>query len=115
MSSEFETYWIVDDVKITSYTAVKKFVNNGKTAIEVSAERQQAAADKRKRLARENAIKDAEIRMAAEQRAHERSPEGQQEAARRTALENPGGIVSGGVNIFDELDSFSPSHTNVLR
>ena len=113
--TEFKTYWIVDGVKHTNFQIVEKLVQGDKIAIEVPAERQQAAADERKRRAKANAIRDAEIREAAEQRAHERSPEGQREAAIRTALENPGGVVTSGVGGCAELDAFLPNKTSLLR
>lgn len=113
--TEFKTYWIVDGVKHTNFQIVKKLVQGDKIAIEISAESQQAAENERKRRAKANAIRDAEIREAAEQRAHEQSPEGQREAAIRTALENPGGIVSSGDNPLAELDAFGPAKTSVFR
>ena len=112
---EFKTYWIVDDTKVNSYDIMRKHVLAGATAIEITASSQQVAANERKRRARENAIKDAEIRTAAAQRAHERSLEGMREEAVRTAGRNPGGIVSGGSAPFDELDGFGPKKTNLLR
>ncbi len=112
---EFKTYWIVDDIKVNSYNIMRKRVLAGATAIEVTAASQEVAANERKRHARENAAKDAEIRRAAAQRAHERSPEGMRQAAIRTAATHPGGIVSAGVNIFEDLDAFGPKKTNCLQ
>ena len=112
---EFKTYWIIDGIKVNSYNIMRKRVLAGATAIEVTAASQEVAANERKRKARENAIKDAEIRRAAAQREHGRSPEGMREEAVRTAGRNPGGIVSGGSAPFDELDGFGPKKTNLLR
>lgn len=112
---KYRTYWIVDGVKVASYQTMKRRVLKGTTAIEVSATRQQIADQNHKARAKANAIIDEEIRKAAAQRAHEQSPEGQQEAARRTAIENPGGIVSGGMSPLAELDAFGPAKTNLLR
>ncbi len=113
--SDFNTYWLVDGIKVNSYDIMRKRVLAGATAIEVTAASQEVAANERKRRARDNANKDAEIRRAAAQREHERSPEGMQEAAIRTASRNPGGIVSGGADQFGELESFGPKNTNLLR
>lgn len=115
LNSEFKTFWLVGGAKVTNYQTMQRRVMAGETAIEVSGERQQAAAEERKSIAKANAIKDAEISKAAAERAHERSPEGLQQAARLTALQNPGGIVSGGMNPMAELDQYSPASTNLLR
>jgi len=115
MTDEFKTYWIIDAIKINSYDIMRQRVQAGATAIEVSAASQQVAANECKRKARENAVKDEEIRRAAAQREHERSPEGMRQAAIRTAATNPGGIVSAGVNIFEDLDKFGPKKTNFLQ
>lgn len=115
MSNEFKTFWLVDGVKVMSYATMKKMVERGVTAIEVSATQQQVAADKRKQRAKANMILDAKIAKAARQREHDQSPEGKAETARRTALNNPGGIVSGGPNPFAELEAFLPHRTSLLR
>lgn len=115
MSQEFRTYWLVDGARVESYSTMKKMIESGKTAIEISDVQQRIEDQKRKARARANALKDEEIRKAAAQRTHEQSPEGQQEAARRTALEHPGGIVSGGLNPLVELDAFGPDKTNPFR
>jgi hypothetical protein len=115
MTDEFKTYWIIDGIKINSYDIMRKHVLAGATAIEVTAASQEVAENERKRRAREYAFKDAEIRRAAAQREHERSPEGMQEEAIRTASRNPGGIVSGGADPFWELDGFGPKKTNLLE
>ena len=112
---KFETYWVVDGIRVNSYHSMKKMVEGGKTGIEISATKQQIEADNRKQQARQNAIEDARIREAAMQRAHEKSPQGQREAALRTAAANPGGIVSGGINPFAELEAFGPDKTNRFR
>lgn len=114
-TEKFKTYWIIDGIKVYSYNIMRKRVLAGAKAIEVTAASQEVAANERKRRARANAIKDAEIRRAAAQREHERSPEGMQEAAIRMASRNPGGIVSAGVDPFEELDDFGPKKTNLLR
>ena len=115
MTESFKTYWLIDGVKVTSYATMKKMIESGKTGIEVSAESQQVAADNRKAKARADAVLDEKIRRAAAEREHATSPEGQREAARRNALTNPGGIVSGGPNPFAELDAFLPHKTSLLR
>jgi len=112
---KFETYWLIEGVKITNYQSMKRGIEGGATAIEISATQQHIEADRRKRLARANWIEDEKIRKAAAQRAHDQSPEGQLEAARRTALQNPGGIVSGGTSPLAELDTYSPANTNLLK
>jgi len=112
--SEFQTYYIVDGVRVNSYATMKKMIEGGKTAIEVSATQQQIEAQDRAEKARANAALDEKIRRAAEQRAHEQSPEGMQEAARRTALENPGGIVSGGEDPHAELEEYLPHRTSLI-
>ena len=112
---KFETYWIVDGIRVNSYHTMKKMVEAGKTGIEISATKQQIEADNRKQQARQNAIEDARIRETAMQREHENSPQGQREAALRTAAANPGGIVSGGIYPFAELEVFGPDKTNILR
>ena len=60
-------------------------------------------------------IKDEEIRRGAAQREHERSPEGMRQTAIRTAAAKPGGIVSAGLNGFEDLDEFGPKKTNLLQ
>ena len=112
---KFETYWIVDGIRVNSYHTMKKMVEAGKTGIEISATKQQIEADNRKQQARQIAIEDARIADAAMQREHENSPQGQREAALRTASQHPGGIVSGGLNPFAELEVFGPARTNLLR
>lgn len=112
---KFKTFWLVDGLKINSYEIMRKRVLSGAIAIEVTAESQKLAADERKRQIRESAAKDAEIRRAAAQRAHERSPDGMREATIRTASRNPGGIVTGGADPFVDLEQFSPRKTNFLK
>jgi hypothetical protein len=115
MTGSFKTYWLVDGVKVMSYATMKKMIESGKTGIEISAESQFIAAEERKRRAKANAILDEQIRRAAAEREHDQSPEGQREAAKRNALTNPGGIISGGMNPFAELEAFLPHKTSLLR
>jgi hypothetical protein len=115
MTESFKTYWLIDGVKCEGYPTMRQRVLNGATAIEVSAESQQIAAEERKRRAKANAIKDEEIRRAAAEREHAASPEGQREAARRNALTNPGGRVTTTMNPLAELDAFLPRRTSLLR
>ena len=115
MTEPFKTYYLVDGIKVGSHRTMQKFVLAGGTAIEVSAKSQQVAADKRKAKARADAVLDEKIRRAAAEREHATSAEGQQQAAIRTALANPGGIVSGGPNPFAELEAFLPHKTSLLR
>ena len=111
----FQTYWLCDGVRVENFKTVEKFVLRGAIAIEVSAEQQQQAHEERKQRAKENAALDELIRQKATERAHEQSPEGKQEQARRVAAENPGGIVSGGKSVFAELDAFGPERTSLLN
>ena len=87
----------------------------GQIAIEVSAEQQQMVAERMERIAQLEAAVEEKTHKEAMRREHENSPEGKAEAARRTALENPGGIVSGGMNPLAELDAYLPHKTNLLR
>lgn len=114
-TTEFKTYWLVNGIKVNSYDIMRKRVLAGANAVEVTAASQQVAANEQKRRARENAIKDAEIRKAAAQRVHERSPEGLRQEAIRTAARSPGGVVSGGVDLFEALEEFGRERTNLLR
>ena len=98
-TEQFKTYWVVDDVKIESYSTVKTLVNKGKTAIEVSAEQQLIADQNRKAEARRIAALDEKIRK---------------EAAERAAPHS-GGRVTGDIGGIPELDDFIPYRTNPLR
>lgn len=113
--TKFKTFWLINGKKTAGFETMRRAVSAGATAIEVSAERQQAAFDERERRAALQAVRDEELRKIAAQREHDSSPEGKQEAARRTALSNPGGIVSGGMNPLAELDEFLPHKTSLLR
>ena len=113
--SNFKTYWLINGKKTTGFETMRRAVSAGAIAIEVSAERQQAAADERERRAILQAQNDEELSRVAAQREHDSSPEGKQQAAHRTALNNPGGIVSGGMSPLAELDAFLPHKTSLLR
>ena len=113
--SRFQTYWIVNGVRCETFATMEQRVLAGAIAIEVSAESQQQAAEKRAEQAIANAIKDEKIRKAAVERQHANSAEGKRQAAIRTALANPGGIISGGLNPFAELEAFGPARTNLIR
>ena len=115
MTETFTTYWLIDGEKITSFETMRRKVLAGQTAVEVSAERQQVAAMERERRATLQALHDEELNKIAVQREHDNSPEGKAEAARRSALENPGGIVSSGMSPLAELDAFLPDKTSLLR
>ena len=117
MSNDFETYWLIHGVKHTGRHTVEQKVAAGAIAVEVSAARQQAEAQRRRQQAIQNAIADAKIREAALRREHENSAQGEREAAVRSAAENPGGIVTfcGPTGGFEELDAFGPAKTNLLR
>jgi hypothetical protein len=114
--TEYQTFWLVNGVRIDAYHTMEQRVLAGAIAIEVSAESQQVEAEQRKQRARENAILDARIREAALARQHENSLHGQREAALRTAAANPGGIVSGAPSSnFAELDQFGRDHNNPFK
>ena len=115
MTEPFTTYYLIDGMKVGSYGTMQKRVLGGSIAVEVSAASQKAAAERRAEQAIANAILDAKIAKVAAQREHDQSPEGKTEAARRTAAEHPGGIVSGGPNPFAELDAYLPHRTSLLR
>jgi len=115
MTSKFKIYWLVDGVKIMNYQTMKKMVEGGKTGIEISAVKQEVEDQNRRAQAKANAILDEQIRRAAAEREHDCSITGQREAAIRFAQKNPGGVVSGGANIFEELDQYGPAKTSLLR
>ena len=113
--SDFKTYWLINGKKTTGFETMRRAVLAGETAIEVSAEHQQRASLETERRTRVEASRNEALQRVAAKREHDSSPEGQREAARRTALNNPGGIVSGSMSPLAELDAFLPHKTNLLR
>ena len=115
MTEQYETFWLIDGQRYDSEHAVEQKVMDGAIAIEVSALQQQMAAERRQIIKQLEAAVAEKLQREAARREHEQSPEGKAQAARRTALENPGGIVSGGISPLAELDEYSPTKTNLLR
>lgn len=109
---KFKTYWIIDGERVTSGREMRRRVLKGENAVEVSAEMQQQAHERRERAAAHEAELGERIEHEAIRQEHEVSPEGKLEQARRTAFENPGGIVSGGVNPFVELEALMHDKTS---
>lgn len=114
-ATDFQTYWLIHGMKHTGRHTVEQKVAAGAIAIEISAKRQQAEAERRRQQAIQDAIADANIREAALRREHENSVQGAREAAVRLAAENPGGVITIGNDIFNELDQYGPARTNELK
>lgn len=107
--SKFATYWLVNGDKITSEAEMRRRVLSGENAIEVSADMQQRAVERREALREAHEI----LRAARSAAGHDASAVGQQEAALRHAERNPGGVISTGEST--QLDLFLPDKTNELR
>ena len=114
---QFQTFWLCNGKKVTSYPLAEQRCLTGAFVVEVSAESQQAEAEARKQRAKKLMAEDARIRREAARIQYERSPEGQREEALRFAAAHPGGFISGrAVNDgLSELDAFSRQNTNLLN
>jgi|GEM_PF-5156906 len=110
MQSQYSTYWIIGNERVSDVKVVERRVVDGEVAIEVSSEMQQKAAERRQRLLDYEAGA-AELRAA---EAHRRSPEGTREAALHDAAQHPGGRVSIVSDGCAELDAYRPVRTSLL-
>ena len=114
-ASKYKTYWIVNGERLGDFNTVEQRVLAGSVAVEVSAERQRRQAELLERREKQMAIEAEERQRRLDQQEHQNSPEGQREAALRTAMENPGGIVTTGVSPLVELDKYSAERTNIFK
>lgn len=108
-ASVYQTYWLVNGERIDDYFVMEQRVlATDAVAIEVSAERQQAEAERNQLLRRWASVERERLNRELMARQFEKSPEGQRAEALRTAAQHPGGIVSDGASNtnFADLDAF---------
>lgn len=116
----FETFWRLSDGReLNDLRAVSKaIVEDGLTAVEVSAESQAKAWElQQAQQVWHGQALDRYNRLAQEQ-AFRKSPEGRAAAARRDAAEHGSRVTVCGshdATPFDELDQYGPDATNVFK